>query len=129
MDELTVELERKKLRSQMAIEMNKAAVEYSQKALRGVFLLNGGAVTAITVLQMKSLMMALCWYGIGAALAVLGTFFSYMSTAECAGTWGDFIDMEPYSWTWFKRWKTCGAAAGLASGTVFVVTTLTIMIL
>jgi hypothetical protein len=86
-----VALEKEKAALQMFIELNKASVESSFRAIRGAFLLNGGAATALLATDI-SLAYYACSFGVGAFLAVIAMGFAYGTNFKAAETWRPYIE-------------------------------------
>ena len=86
-----IALEKEKAALQMFIELNKASVESSFRAIRGAFILNGGAATALLATDI-SLAYYACAFGFGAFLAVIAMGFAYGTNFKAAETWRPYLE-------------------------------------
>ena len=121
-----VALEREKAALQMFIELNKASVDSSFRAIRGAFLLNGGAATALLVTDIKLAAYA-CSFAFGSLVAVFAMGLAYSTNLAAADTWRPHIEhitTEEHAEIFndFKnklRYATCFA---FLSGIIFFIT-------
>lgn len=126
-----LELERHKAGLQMCIEMNKLASEFSARALRGAFLLNGGAATAILATKNMEFAGYACWYGLGAFLAVAATAMAYMTSCDVVSSWQEYFSKSNEAELHGKieqhrahlQWA---AAGGVLSGAIFLAATVSL---
>lgn len=125
------ELERHKAGLQMCIEMNKLAAEFSVRALRGAFLLNGGAATAILATKNMAFAGYACWYGLGAFLAVVGTALAYVTSCDVVSTWQEYFSKSNINELQGKLEQhrahlQYASAGGVLSGSIFLAATVSL---
>ena len=128
-----ITIEQVKTGLQTYLEMNKAAVLFSQKAIQGSFLLNGGAATAILASKSMDFVGFACSFGFGAFLAVCAMAAAYATNLAVAETWEcHLIEKTPEehatSFKKFQHWLLVSVAIGIASGVWFLVSLAAIFI-
>ena len=86
-----IHIEAVKTCNQIYAEYNKLTIENSLRAIRGLLLAHGGAVTAIIMSQNHNLLHSCLWFGVGAILTVLCSACGYLANLNYMKTWGEFI--------------------------------------
>ena len=110
--------------AEMYVELNKLAVEFSMRALRGGLVLNGGAVSAIILLKATEYLVYTAYFGLGALFCVMGSGFGYLANYYLAETWHKYIEdvqTEPNAEHYGKVFRQLAQIFGFLAMIIFAV--------
>ena len=110
--------ERAKIGGRMFADLSQAQVSFSMKAMQCLFVLNGGAATAILASHETSFFSFACWYGIGAVFAIASLAAGYFACSAIGESWRDYFEeVEDPASHWQRFYKkgkwSLRAAVGL----------------
>ena len=123
-----LDLERTKHGCQMFVELSKAQIEFSAKALQGLFILNGGAATAVIATKTPQYSGLILLFALGALAAALGMGAGYFANGFIGDTWRAYIE-DVDNWKAYhkdkeykgKIWKGISVSLAVASALLFAI--------
>lgn len=121
-----LELERAKRGCEMFVELSKAQIQFSAKALQGLLIINGGAATAVLAARIQELEASIGFFSFGALFSVLGFAFGYFANSCIGDTWRIYME-DVDNWKeyhgrkqrWSNFWIVLTVLAALASACLF----------